>query len=141
MKLAKTFLVVGTLSAALLLAACRSGGAGGGELKEIAAQDVGSLRVVLLSPGGDLAQGDNQFRIAFRTAAGEPVDVGSVSMSSSMAMPGMAPMVAPIELAPAGQTGQYVVKGTFAMSGAWRFEVRWNGAAGQGSASFDVNVR
>jgi hypothetical protein len=142
MRLARTFLTIGAIGAALLAAACRSGGsAGGGEMKEIAAHDAGSLRVVLLSPGGDLAQGDNQFRIAFRTPGGEPVDVGSVTLSSSMAMPGMTPMVAPVELAPTRETGQYAVKGRFGMSGAWQFEVRWSGAAGQGSASFSVNVR
>ena len=62
-------------------------------------------------------------------------------MSSAMAMPGMAPMTAPIELEPAGTKGQYAAKGDFAMSGAWKFEVRWDGPAGKGSASFNTNVR
>ncbi len=52
-----------------------------------------------------------------------------------MAMPGMAPMTAPIELEPAGSLGQYVAKGDFPMSGAWKFEVRWDGPAGRGSTS------
>ena len=111
-------------------------------MKEIATQESGGVRVVLLSETGDLAQGDNRFHIAFRSAGtGQPVEVGAVSISSSMSMPGMPPMVAPIELEPAGEPGQYALKGTFGMSGAWQFEIRWSGAPGQGSVSFSANVR
>ena len=100
------------------------------------------LTIVLLNEKGDLAMGRNRFIIAFRSASdNQPVDVGTVTVGSSMAMPGMAPMTAPIELEPAGTPGQYVAKGDFPMSGAWKFDVRWNGPAGSGSASFNTNVR
>ncbi|MGH9673302.1 MAG: FixH family protein [Bryobacteraceae bacterium] len=124
--------------AALLPGACHSGG--GSEMKEVASQNAGDLSVALLSESGDLKQGQNRFRIAF-TRGSQPVDVGTVTVSSSMAMPGMAPMVAPIELKSSGETGKYDLTGEFAMSGAWQFEVRWNGPAGQGSTSFNTNVR
>ena len=74
-------------------------------------------------------------------ADNQPADVGTVVVSASMAMPGMAPMTAPIELEPAGGKGNYVAKGDFAMSGSFRFEVRWDGPAGKGSTSFNSNVR
>jgi hypothetical protein len=41
----------------------------------------------------------------------------------------------------AGEVGRYAVTGDFEMSGEWQFDVRWDGPAGQGSASFRVNVR
>ena len=110
--------------------------------KEIQTERTKDLAISLVSEKGELAMGKNQFIVAFRSAASnEPVDVGSVTVSSAMAMPGMAPMTAPIELEPAGAKGQYTAKGDFAMSGAWRFEVRWDGPAGKGSASFNTNVR
>lgn len=112
------------------------------ETKEFESHKEKDLLISLMSEKGELAQGQNRFIVGFRSASSnEPVDVGTVTVSSSMAMPGMAPMTAPIELEPAGKTGQYLVKGEFAMSGAWRFEVRWNGPAGQGSTAFNTNVR
>ena len=86
--------------------------------------------------------GQNRFVIAFRSAGNnQPVDVGAVTLGSAMAMPGMAPMTAPVELEPAGSTGQYAAKSDFAMSGAWKFEVGWDGPAGRGTTSFNTNVR
>ena len=126
--------------AALALGACKSASAP--EVKLIESHTAKDLEISLLSEKGELAQGQNRFFLEFRSASDKkPADVGSVPFSSSMAMPGMAPMTAPLELEPAGGTGRYAVKGDFAMSGAWRFEVRWDGAARQGSISFNSNVR
>ena len=112
------------------------------ETKEIQAQRTKDLVIALLNEKGELVMGQNRFIIAFRSASNnQPIDVGTVTVGSSMAMPGMAPMTAPIELEPAGTTGQYTAKSDFAMSGAWKFEVRWDGPAGRGTASFNTNVR
>jgi len=112
------------------------------EMREIQTQRTKDLTIVLLNEKGELAMGQNRFIIAFRSAgSNQPVDVGTVTVGSSMAMPGMAPMTAPIELEPAGKIGQYTAKGNFGMSGAYRFEVRWDGPAGGGTASFNTNVR
>ncbi|MGH9661325.1 MAG: FixH family protein [Bryobacteraceae bacterium] len=117
-------------------------GAKASPTKPIASQRAGDLVVSLQSQSGELVQGQNRFVIAFRSATNnQPVDVGKVSVGSSMAMPGMAPMVAPIELQPAGETGTYALTGDFSMSGAWKFEVRWEGPGGQGTTSFSTNVR
>jgi len=109
--------------------------------KEIALQKSGDLVIALQNEAGELKQGQNKFVINFRSAAGKPMDVGTVTVGSSMAMPGMAPMVAAIELKSAGRTGAYELTGDFGMSGAWMFDVRWSGPAGQGSTSFSTNVR
>ena len=126
--------------AALVLGACKSATAP--EVKLIESHSAKDLEIFLMSEKGELSRGQNRFFLEFRSANDKkPADVGSVTFSSSMAMPGMAPMTAPIELEPAGGAGRYAVKGDFAMSGAWRFEVRWDGPAGQGSTTFNSNVR
>jgi hypothetical protein len=123
-----------------MLGACARTGAP--QTKEIESHRAGDVAITLLSEKGELAQGQNEFVIAFRSGGNnQPLDAGTVTVSSSMAMPGMAPMTAPIELERAAEAGQYNVKGTFAMSGVWRFEVRWSGPAGQGATTFSVNVR
>ena len=109
--------------------------------KEITSQRSNDLIVSLVNETGDLAQGQNRFVIAFRSASSnQPVDVGKVSVSSTMPMPGM-PMSAGIELSPTGETGKYLAKGDFSMSGGWNFEVRWDGPMGQGTALLSTNVR
>jgi hypothetical protein len=141
MKRVRTYIGISTIGlAALVLGACK--GPVASETKEIQTQRTQDMVIALLNEKGELAMGQNRFILAFRSASNnQPVDVGTVTVGSSMAMPGMAPMTAPIELEPAGSTGQYAAKGDFAMSGAWKFEVRWDGPAGHGATSFNTNVR
>lgn len=127
--------------AVLTLAGCKSSSTAA-ETKEIQTQRTRDLAISLMNEKGELAMGQNRFIVTFRSvSANEPVDVGTVSVAASMAMPGMAPMTAPIELEPAGTKGRYAAKGDFAMSGAWKFEIRWDSPAGPGSATFNTNVR
>lgn len=134
----QTYLAMGAL--VLTLGGCKTVALV--ETKEIQTQRTGDLTITLLSEKGELAMGQNRFIVAFRSATNnQPVDAGTVTVGSSMAMPAMAPMTAPIELEPAGSPGQYVAKGDFPMSGAWKFEVRWDGPAGHGATSFNTNVR
>jgi len=102
----------------------------------------GDLTITLLNDKGDLTQGQNNFIVEFKSATTrQPVDVGRVFISSTMSMPGMAPMSAGIELAPAGKSGKYRAKGDFAMSGSWRFTIQWEGPAGKGNTVFSQSVR
>jgi hypothetical protein len=126
-----------SVAALILLAACSKSGPV--EMKEVTAQDAGDYRISVLSPTGELTQGQNDFRIAF-TQEGKAADPGKVAVTSSMTMPGMAPMVAPIELSKA-EPGQFISHGTFGMSGSWKFEVQWDGPTGKGGASFNASVR
>lgn len=124
---------------ALALGACQSKAPAAG--KEIETHRSGNMVITLSNEKGELTQGQNQFVVTFRSADNKPVNAGNVSVNATMAMPGMAPMSGGIEVTPGGATGQYVAKGTFDMSGSWRFEVRWDGPAGQGTTSFNSNVR
>lgn len=124
--------------AALLLGACQTSAPVA--MKEITTQNAGNMRITLQNDSGELKQGQNQFQMIFRNADGQPVDVGSVTVSCSMSMPGMTPMVASMEPM-RGETGQYTMHGSFGMSGSWMFDVRWDGPAGQGNTSFHSSVR
>jgi len=110
-------------------------------LKEVATHVVGDVAIVILNSTGELKQGQNEFVVQFRDQKGQPIDVGNVTLGSSMSMPSMAPMSGDSEITPTGQAGTYRVKSNFAMSGAWHFTVSWNGPRGQGSTAFNNNVR
>ena len=110
-------------------------------LKPIETRTIGDITIVLMNNTGELKQGQNDFVLQFRDPQGQPVDVGTVQLGSSMSMPGMAPMSGNSEAAPTGQAGTYRVRSNFGMSGAWRFSISWNGAHGQGSTAFNTNVR
>lgn len=137
-----------TLSVSLVLSVIALGSAGCSRnavdtrsLRPIETRTVGNLTVVLMNDTGELQQGQNRFIVQFRDPQGQPIDVGEVQFSSSMTMPAMAPMSGDSEITPAGQTGTYRVKSSFAMSGAWHFTISWNGRYGQGNTSFNSNVR
>lgn len=130
----------GLIVAAVVLSACNSSSVP--VTKEIESHTSGDMVITLSNEKGELAQGQNTFVIAFRSGStNQPVDVGTIMLSASMAMPGMAPMVAPIEISPAGKPGQYIVKADFGMSGSFAVDVRWNGPGGRGSTSFHSSVR
>ena len=130
----------GLIVAAVVLGACNSNSAPA--TKEIDSHTSGDMVITLSSETGQFAQGKNTFYIAFRSAStNQPVDAGTIMLSASMTMPGMAPMVAPIEITPAGKPGQYMVNADFGMSGSFAFEVRWDGPAGKGSTAFHSSVR
>lgn len=126
---------------AVVVAGCNRNKVDTENLKPIETRKVGNITVVLMSGTGELKQGQNDFIVQFRDPQGQPVDVGEVQLGSSMSMPGMAPMSGNSEISPAGKTGTYRVKSSFAMSGAWHFTISWNGPSGQGSTAFNTNVR
>jgi hypothetical protein len=123
-----------TLAAVLtimLVAGCAGGGQTA-QLKQLERVKAGVLDVVLLATGDTLTQGKGNFVLEFRDAGGNLVDVGSVMVSASMPMPGMAPMFGESSVTPADVKGRYNVSTTLGMAGTWRLDVMWNGPQGQG---------
>jgi len=115
----------------------------GGEtapLKEVGRVHSGQLDVVLLSAGESLKQGKGTFVIEFRDGNGGLVDVGTVMLSASMPMPGMAPMFAESAVTPTSTKGRYDVSSNFGMAGTWRLQIAWDGPAGRGSASLPATA-
>ena len=100
----------------------------------------GDLQIVLTSATGTLRLGRNTFTIEFRSAAGALVDVGNVSASANMSMPGMI-MSSGLQVTPTGVRGRYQATAEFGMAGAWPMALQWDGPAGRGSVNFEGMVQ
>jgi hypothetical protein len=116
--------------------------ASGADLKVIQTRKAKDLAITLLSESGQWTQGTNNFVIEFTSAeTKQPVDVGKMSLNTSMTMPGMAPMLAGAILSPDKTPGRYTGTINFQDSGARQVTVIWDGPAGKGSTKFTVPVR
>ena len=114
----------------------------GAELKVIQTQKAQDMTITLLSESGQWTQGKNTFVLEFTSAATrQPVDVGKVTLSTSMPMPGMAPMLAGATLSPDKAPGRYLGTISFPDRGARQVTVAWDGPTGKGSTQFSVPVR
>ena len=114
----------------------------GAELKVIQTQKTKDVIMTLLGESGQWTQGKNNFVLAFTSAkTQEPVDVGKVSLNTSMPMPGMSPMIAGATLTPDNAPGRFQGTISFPDSGARQVTVTWDGPAGKGSSRFSVPVR
>ena len=116
--------------------------ASGAELKTIQTQTGKDVVVTLKSESGQWVQGKNTFVLEFTSAKDkQPVDAGKVTLSTSMAMPGMAPMIAGATVSPDKTPGRYLGTIEFLDSGTRQVTVRWDGPVGKGSTKFSVPVR
>ena len=98
--------------------------------------------IALKSESGQWAPGKNAFVLEFTSAKDkQPVDAGKVTLSTSMAMPGMAPMITGATVSPDKTPGRYLGTIEFPDSGARQVTVSWDGSAGKGSTKFSVSVR
>ncbi len=116
--------------------------AGAADLKPIKTQKTKDVSISLLNESGRWKPGKNEFVVAFAAAKdGSPVDAGAVTLSTSMPMPGMAPMIAGAALQPDTTPGRYRGTVTFPDSGDRQVTVSWDGPVGKGSTKFTVPVR
>ena len=111
------------------------------ELKVIQTQKTKDAVIALKSEAGQWTQGKNSFILEFTSAAGQPLDAGKVTLSTSMGMPGMAPMIAGAALTKDAGPGRYAGTISFPDGGTRQVTVTWDGPAGKGSAKFSVPVR
>jgi hypothetical protein len=110
--------------------------------KVIQTQKTKDVVITLTSDTGQWKQGKNAFALEFASAKDkQPVDVGKVSLSTSMAMTGMAPMIAGATLSPDKTPGRYLGAIDFPDPGTRQVTVTWDGPAGKGSTKFSVPVR
>ena len=137
----KRRLITAIVLLAGLLGSVLSSVAWGAELKTVQTQKTKDAVVALKTESGELAKGKNSFVLEFTSPSGQPLDVGKVTLSSSMTMPGMAPMVEGATLSPDKAPGRYVGTISFADGGTRQVTVTWDGPAGKGSARFSVPVR
>ena len=114
----------------------------GADLKVIQTHKTKDVIVTLLSESGQWTQGKNTFVLEFTSASTkQPVEAGKVTLSTSMSMPGMAPMLAGATLSPDKVPGRYLGTISFPDSGARQVTVAGDGPAGKGSTQFSVSVR
>ena len=112
------------------------------DLKAIHTQKTQDVVVTLMNESGQWTQGKNNFVLEFKSAKdNQPVDAGKVSLSTSMPMPGMAPMIAGATVTPDKAPGRYTGTISFPDRGARQVTVRWDGPAGKDSTNFSVPVR
>lgn len=97
------------------------------------------VTITVKNGGGQLTKGKNSFVLEFKSGD-KPVEVGKVSVQTTMGMPGMAPMTADATLTPDGP-GRYRGTVDFADTGTRQTTVSWDGPAGKGSAKFSLPVR
>jgi hypothetical protein len=128
------------LTALAVFAALLAGTAGAQE-KAIHTQKATDAVITLKSETGQWKPGPNKFVLEFTTPAGQLLDAGKVTLSTSMTMPGMRPMIAGATLTPDKAPGRYLGTISFPDSGVRQVTVNWDGPGGTGSARFSVPVR
>ena len=111
------------------------------ELKVMQTQKTKEAVIALKSETGQWKPGKNAFVLDFTSPTGQPLDVGKVTLSTSMAMPGMAPMVTGATVSPDKAPGRYLGTIDFPDTGTRQVTVTWDGPVGKGSARFSVPVR
>lgn len=97
--------------------------------------------ITLKSETGQWKQGPNKFALELTTSSGQPLDARKVTLSTSMTMPGMGPMIAGATITPDKAPGRYLGTISFPDSGVRQVTVSWDGPGGKGSARFPVPVR
>jgi hypothetical protein len=112
------------------------------DLKPIHTQKTKDVVVTLASESGQWTKGRNAFVLEFTsTKDKQPVEAGKVSLNTSMAMPGMAPMLAGGTLTADKTPGRYTGTIEFPDTGTRQVTVTWDGPAGKASTKFSVPVR
>ncbi len=110
--------------------------------KIIAEAKAGEITVILTNSQGHLKDGENDFTVEFRNAAGQPVDVGAVTMFIDMpGMGAMAPMKSNVKLLTTNTPGIYQATTNLEMAGTWYANVSYKGNAGEGKGKFAINAK
>jgi hypothetical protein len=134
--------IAGVVLGAFLVTSGVTAAASAAELKVIQTRKAKDVVITVSSESGQWTQGSNSFVLEFTSpTTKQPVDVGEASLSTSMTMPGMAPMLAGATLTPDKTPGRYTGTISFPDSGTRQVSVRWDGPAGKGSTKFSVAVR
>ena len=133
--------VICRVLAAVAVSVALLAGTAGAQEKAIHTQKAADAVIMLKSETGQWKPGPNKFVLEFTTPSGPPLDAGKVTLSTSMTMPGMGPMIAGATLTPDKAPGRYLGTISFPDSGVRQVTVSWDGPGGKGSARFPVPVR
>jgi hypothetical protein len=137
MRIPLMFRVLATMTAGVALLAATAGA----QEKAIHTQKTKDAVITLKSETGQWKPGPNKFVLELTTPDGQPLDAGKATLSTSMTMPGMGPMIAGATVTPDTTPGRYLGTISFPDSGVRQVTVNWDGPGGKGSARFPVPVR
>jgi YtkA-like protein len=129
-----------TLALAILVGLLATSVAAAADLKPIKTQRAKDVTVTLLNESGRWKVGRNDFVLEFTSPDKKPVEVSKATVSTSMPMPGMAPMIAGAKLEPDGP-GRYRGTISFLDAGERQVTVSWESTIGRSSTRFNVPVR
>jgi hypothetical protein len=132
---------LGRVLAAVTVSVVSLAAPAGAQEKAIHTQKTADAVITLKSDTGQWKPGPNKFVLELTTPSGQPLDAGKVTLSTSMTMPGMGPMIAGATLTPDKASGRYVGTISFPDSGTRQVTVNWDGPGGKGSTRFPVPVR
>ena len=137
MRIALMFRVLAAMTVSVIVLAAPAGA----QSKAIHTQKTQDAVITLKSEAGQWKPGNNGFVLEFATPSGQAIDAGQATLSASMSMPGMGPMIAGATLTPDKTPGRYLGTISFPDSGTRQVTVTWDGPGGKGSARFSVPVR
>jgi hypothetical protein len=137
MRIALMFRVLAAMTVSVIVLAAPAGA----QSKAIHTQKTQDAVITLKSEAGQWKPGNNSFVLEFTTPSGQALDAGKATLSASMSMPGMGPMIAGATLTPDKTPGRYLGTISFPDSGTRQITVTWDGPGGKGSARFSVPVR
>lgn len=111
--------------------------------KVIKSAPVGNnLTATLSNKDGVLRNGDNEFFVSFKDAAGKTVEVGAVGLNFSMPPMGTMPaMNNAATFTATGTPGVYLGKVKLEASGDWQAQLSYEGPAGKGKTSIAVTAQ
>jgi len=111
-------------------------------LKELNRVSAGGMTVVMLASGEALKSGKDTAYLEFRSGTdGRLVDAGTVKVSATMAMQGMAPMMGSMFVHKTETAGRYLIDTDLGMLGTWQIGVEWDGPAGTGKTMMSGSVQ
>lgn len=111
--------------------------------KVIGTAKSGDITATFTNPQGQFKDGSNDFTVEFRNAAGQPVDVGAITMFIDMpAMPPNMPyMKSNVKLVTTATPGIYQATANLDMGGTWTAHIAYKGGAGEGKMEFPIHVK
>jgi YtkA-like protein len=111
-------------------------------LKEMQRARSGGMNVVMLASGDALKSGKDTAYLEFRSGAEQRLtDVGTVKVSATMPMQGMAPMMGSMFVHKTETAGRYLIDTDLGMIGTWQIGVEWDGPAGTGKVMMPGTVQ
>jgi hypothetical protein len=135
-------LLVSALALLAALTACTPSSTGETTGAVIGSGKANDLTVTLSNPKGRLSEGENEFTVEFKNAAGQHVDVGAITLFFDMpAMGSMAYMKNDAKLTTTQTPGIYRGNVKLDMSGSWQTRISYKGPAGEGKIDFPIQAK